>query len=307
MSRFAFLLLTFALPEEVPMFPASFNYVAARSVDEALQLMAKHGEDGKLLAGGHSLIPAMKLRLQSPQTLIDIATVPGLSGVRVDGGNLVIGALTVHADVAANELVRKHLPGLAEAASVIGDLQVRNRGTIGGSVAHADPAADFPVVLTALNASFIAQSSSSTRAIGVDDFFTDFYTTALTAGEILTEIRVPIPAAGSGTAYAKLPHPASGYVVVSTGALITRQASDACTAARIAVGGLGSGPIRAIATEIELQGKPLTPQVIAAAAAKAAEETDPVEDSYASAEYKRHVATVYARKAIEAAVERAVK
>jgi carbon-monoxide dehydrogenase medium subunit len=267
--------------------------------------MARHGEDGKLLAGGHSLIPAMKLRLQAPRTLIDIGSVPDLLGIKIIGNQLVIGALTVHADVAGSDLVRKHVPGLADAAAVIGDLQVRNRGTIGGSVAHADPAADFPVILTALNASFIAQSSSGTRTIAVDDFFTDFYTTALNANEILREIRVPIPASGSGTAYAKLPHPASGYVVVSAGALIVRQASGTCASARVAMGGLGSGPIRAIATETELQGKPLTPQTIAAAAAKAAEATDPVEDSYASADYKRHVATVFARKAIEAAVQRA--
>ncbi|MGH7795386.1 MAG: FAD binding domain-containing protein [Candidatus Binatia bacterium] len=286
------------------MFPASFGYVAARSVEEALQLMAKHGEEGKLLAGGHSLIPAMKLRLASPRTLIDLGTVPGLSGIRLDGGNLVIGALTVHADVAASDPVRKHLPGLADAASVIGDVQVRNRGTIGGSVAHADPAADLPVILTALNASFVAQSSSGSRVLAADDFFTDFFTTAMGANEILTEIHVPIPASGTGTAYAKLPHPASGYVVVSAGALIARQASGSCASARIAVGGLGSGPIRAIATEMELQGKPLTPQVIAAAAAKTALDTDPDDDTYASADYKRHVATVYARKAIEAAVER---
>jgi aerobic carbon-monoxide dehydrogenase medium subunit len=289
------------------MFPASFGYVAARSVEEALELMAKHGEDGKLLAGGHSLIPAMNLRLQSPRTLIDIGTVPSLRGIRVDGNHLVIGALTVHTDVAASELVRKHLPGLSDAASVIGDIQVRNRGTIGGSVAHADPAADLPVILTALDASFVAQSPSGSRVIAVDDFFTDFYTTALSANEILTEIRVPIPSSGTGTAYAKLPHPASGYVVVSAGAMIVRQASGTCTAARVAIGGLGSGPIRAIATEMELRGKPLTSQIIAAAAGKAAEETDPVEDTYASAEYKRHVAAVYARKAIEAAVERASK
>jgi carbon-monoxide dehydrogenase medium subunit len=289
------------------MFPANFGYVAARSVEEALELMVQHGEDGKLLAGGHSLIPAMKLRLQSPQVLIDLGTVPGLRGVRADGNHLVIGALTVHADVATSDLVRKHLPGLADTASVIGDLQVRNRGTIGGSVAHADPAADLPVILTALNASFIVQSPSGRRTIAVDDFFTDFYTTAMNGNEILTEIHVPIPAAGTGTAYAKLPHPASGYVVVSAGAMVTRRQSGACVTARVAIGGLGSGPIRAIGTEMELQGKPLTPQIIAAAAAKAAEETDPVEDSYASAEYKQHVAAIYARTAIEAAVERTAK
>ncbi len=287
------------------MFPASFGYIAAHSVDEALRLLDKHGEEGKLLAGGHSLIPAMKLRLASPCTLIDLATVPGLRGIRVDGSNLVIGALTVHADVASSDLVRKHLPGLADAASIIGDMQVRNRGTIGGSLAHADPAADFPVILTALSGSFVVQSSSGSRTIGVEEFFTDFFTTSMAPNEILTEIRVPIPALGSGTAYAKLPHPASGYVVVSAGALITRQSSGVCASARIAIGGLGSGPIRADATEMELQGKPLTPEVIAKAAAKAAQGSDPVEDSYAGAEYKRSVAVVYARKAMEQALQRA--
>jgi carbon-monoxide dehydrogenase medium subunit len=288
------------------MFPASFGYVAAHSVEEALQLLAQHGEDAKLLAGGHSLIPAMKLRLASPRTLIDLGTVPGLSGVRVDGDALAIGALTVHSDVAGSDLVRQHLPGLAEAASMIGDVQVRNRGTIGGSVAHADPGADFPVILTALNASFVLQSSSGKRTIAVDEFFVDFFATAMTANEVLTEIRIPLPTAGSGTAYAKLGHPASGYVVVSAGALIQRRQSGSCVSARVAIGGLGSGPVRAVATEMELQGKPLTPQIIAAAAAKAAEETDPDGDTYASAEYKRHVAAVYARQAIAAAVERAV-
>jgi carbon-monoxide dehydrogenase medium subunit len=287
------------------MFPASFGYIAARSVDEALQLMAQYGEEGKLLAGGHSLIPAMKLRLTSPRTLIDLGTVPGLRGIRVDGNNLTIGALTVHADVASSDLVSKHVPGLADAASVIGDMQVRNRGTIGGSVAHADPAADLPVILTALGASFAVQSANGSRIIAVDEFFTDFFTTAMSSEEILTEIRLPIPSGGSGTAYLKLPHPASGYVVVSAGVSITRQASGACASARIALGGLGSGPVRARATEIELQGKPLTAQVITAAAAKAAEGTDPDGDTYASAAYKKHVATVYSRRAIERALERA--
>jgi aerobic carbon-monoxide dehydrogenase medium subunit len=287
------------------MFPASFGYVAAHSVEEALQLLTQHGEDAKLLAGGHSLIPAMKLRLSSPRTLIDLGTVAGLRGVRTDGNTLAIGALTVHTDVASAELVQKQLPGLADAASVIGDVQVRNRGTIGGSVAHADPGADFPVILTALNASFVLQSTSGNRTVAADDFFVDFYTTAMAANEVLTEIRVPLPPAGSGTAYAKLPHPASGYVVVSAGALITRQPSGSCALARVALGGLGGGPIRAVVTEAELQGKPLTPEVIGAAAAKAAENSDPADDTYASAEYKRHVATVYARRAIETAVKRA--
>jgi aerobic carbon-monoxide dehydrogenase medium subunit len=287
------------------MFPAKFGYLAAHSVEEALQLLIKYGEEAKLLAGGHSLIPAMKLRLASPRFLIDLGPIPDLRGVRVNGNTLVIGPLTLHAEILSSELVRKHLPGLIDAASVIGDVQVRNRGTIGGSVAHADPAADFPVILAALNASFVLQSPSGSRMVAADEFFLDFYTTALAPNEILTEIRVPLAPAGGGSAYAKLAHPASGYVVVSAGALLTRQPSGSCVAARVAMGGLGSGPIRAAATEMELQGKVLTQQVIAAAAAKAADDTDPDGDSYSTADYKRHMAIVLARRAIESAAQRA--
>ena len=287
------------------MFPASFGYFTAHSVEEALQLITKHGEDAKLLAGGHSLIPAMKLRLASPRYLIDLGTVPGLRGVHIDGDTLTIGALTVHADVASSDLVHKHVPGLADAASVIGDPQVRNRGTIGGSIAHADPGADFPVILTALNASFVLQSPSGKRTIAADNFFLDFYTTAMAANEVLTEVRVPLPPSGGGTAYDKLAHPASGYVVVSAGALVIRQPSGQCASARVAIGGLGSGPRRATATEAALQGRSLTAEVIAAAAAKAAEGADPQDDSYADADYKRHMATVLARRAIEEAMQRA--
>jgi carbon-monoxide dehydrogenase medium subunit len=289
------------------MFPASFGYQAARSVEEALELLTKYGEDAKLLAGGHSLIPAMKLRLASPRYLIDIGRVPGLSGIRIDGDTLAIGALTVHADIVHSDLVRERVPGLSDAAGVIGDVQVRNRGTIGGSVAHADPAADFPVILTALAASFVAVSPSGRRTISVDDFFVDFYTTALAPNEVLTEIRLPLPPASTGTAYHKMAHPASGYVVVSAGALLNRDSSGRCASARIAIGGLGSGPLRAKATEAALQGKSLAAEIIAAAAAKAAEGASPDDDHYASAEYKLHMATVLARRAIEQANQRASK
>jgi carbon-monoxide dehydrogenase medium subunit len=223
----------------------------------------------------------------------------------VDGNALAIGALTVHADILSSELARKYSLGLADAASVIGDVQVRNRGTIGGSVAHADPAADFPVILSALNASFLLQSPMGSRTVAADEFFLDFFTTALAPNEMVTEIRVPLPPSNSGTAYAKLAHPASGYVVVSAGALIERHQSGSCASARVALGGLGSGPIRAMATEIELQGKALTPQFVAAAAAKAADQMDPDGDSYASGDYKRHMAGVLARRAIESAAQRA--
>src|SRR3989338_7824307 len=156
------------------MFPANFGYVAPRSLQEALELLDKYGEEAKLLAGGHSLIPAMKLRLARPGCLIDLGRLPGLRGVRVGGDSLAGGGLTGDSHVASSELVRRRLPGLAEAASLIGDVQVRNRGTIGGSVAHADPAADFPVILTALNASFVLQSPSGKRTVAAEDFFIAF-------------------------------------------------------------------------------------------------------------------------------------
>jgi aerobic carbon-monoxide dehydrogenase medium subunit len=286
------------------MFPASFGYFAARSVEEALDLLTQHGEDAKLLAGGHSLIPAMKLRLASPHCLIDLGSVPGLRGIRVDGDTLAIGALTVHADVVSSDLVRKHFPGLADAASVIGDLQVRNRGTIGGSVAHNDPGADFPVILTALDASFTLVSRSGKRAVTADNFFMDFFTTALAPNEVLTEIRLPLPSAGTASAYHKMGHPASGYVVVSAGALVSRDSSGRCASARIAIGGLGGGARRATAVEAALQGHPLSAEAISAAAAAAADGADPDDDFYASADYKRHMATVLARRAIESAAAR---
>jgi len=286
------------------MFPASFGYLAPQSLEEALALLNEHGDEAKLLAGGHSLIPAMKLRLASPRYLIDIGQLANLRGIKIEAGNLAIGALTVHANIASSEIVREHLPGLAEAAAVIGDLQVRNRGTIGGSVAHADPAADFPVVLTALNASFVLQAPSGSRTVAADNFFLDFFTTVMKGNEILTQVQIPLPPSGSGSAYVKLGHPASGYVVVSAGALVS-QRSGSCVSARIAVGGLGSGPTRAAAVEKELQGKMVTSEAIAAAAAKASEGVDVEGDDYATSEYKRHLASVYARRAIEAAVARA--
>jgi aerobic carbon-monoxide dehydrogenase medium subunit len=287
------------------MYPASFDYYAAHSVEEAVALLREHGDEAKLLAGGQSLIPAMRLRLAGPQTVVDLGPVPGLQGIRVEGDQLVIGALTLHADVAADDLVRQHLPGLAEAAGVIGDLQVRNRGTIGGSVAHADPKADFPVILAALDTSMVVVGPDGSRTLPVADFFVDYYTTALEPDEVLTEIHVPLPPPGTGTAYAKLGHPASGYVVVSAGALVTCDPSGRCTAARVAIGGLGSTPLRATATEAALVGQVLMPEVIATAAAQATADAEPDEDPYASAEYRSHVAGTYARRAITAATERA--
>ncbi|MCY4488517.1 MAG: xanthine dehydrogenase family protein subunit M [Deltaproteobacteria bacterium] len=287
------------------MHPASFGYEAPGSLAEAFGLLRQHGEDAKLLAGGHSLLPAMKLRLTQPEVLIDLSRIPGLSGIRQDGDTLVIGALTTHTEVSTSETVRNLLPGLADTASVIGDLQVRNRGTMGGSVAHADPGADLPVTLTALDASFVLTSAEGERTVAAEDFFEDFFTTALEPNEILTSIRIPLPAAPARTSYAKLPHPASGYVVVSAAAALTVDGSGACTGARVVLGGVDGIPHRATGTEAALEGQALTPEVIAAAAERAADGIDPHADSYADEEYKRHMAAVYARRAIEAAAARA--
>ena len=287
------------------MHPASFGYDAPGSLEEAFGLLRQHGEDAKLLAGGHSLLPAMKLRLTQPEVLIDLSRIPGLSGIRRDGDTLIIGALTTHTEVATSETVRGLLPGLADTASVIGDLQVRNRGTMGGSVAHADPGADLPVTLTALNVSFVLTSSGGERTVAADDFFVDFFTTALEPNEILTSIRIPLPSTPARTSYAKLPHPASGYVVVSAAAALTVDDAGACTGARVVLGGVGGTPHRATGTEAALVGKQLTTDVIAEAARQAGEGIDPHADSYADEEYKRHMAVVYAGRAIEAAAAEA--
>ena len=286
------------------MHPASFGYQAPGSLQEAFALLQEHGEDAKVLAGGHSLLPAMKLRLTQPEVLIDLRRIPGLSGVSVDGDTLVIGALTTHTEVGTSEEVRRLLPGLADTASVIGDLQVRNRGTMGGSVAHADPAADLPVTLTALDASFVLASAAGERTVTADDFFVDFFTTAVEPDEILTAIRIPLPPAPARTSYAKLPHPASGYVVVSAAAALTVDDAGACTGARVVLGGVAGTPHRATGAEAALTGQALTPEVMAAAAAQAAAGIDPHADSYADEDYKRHMAVVYARRAIEAAAAR---
>ena len=284
------------------MFPASFDYYAPTSLAEALRLLAEHGEDAKLLAGGHSLLPAMKLRLLEPGCLIDLGRIPQLQGIRQEGQTLVIGAGTCHSDVAASSLVRQVALGLATAAALIGDVQVRNRGTIGGSVAHDDPAADYPVILTALDASFVLLSAAGPSTVTAGDFFIDHFTTALEAGQIITEVRVPVAAPGNASAYAKLEHPASGFAVVSAGVRLERDPDGRCRAARVAIGGLGGRPHRAAETEAALTGQALTPETIARAAGFAAAGSEPDGDAYAPAEYRSHMATVYAQRALEAAL-----
>jgi carbon-monoxide dehydrogenase medium subunit len=283
------------------MYPASFEYLVPSSVQEAVGLLQRHGDDAKLLAGGHSLIPSMKLRLLEPKVLIDLSRLAGLSGIQQAGDGLTIGALTLHADVAASDLVRRLAPGLADAAAGIGDVQVRNRGTIGGSVAHADPNADYPVILLALGASFSLTGPNGSRTVSAGEFFVDLFTTSLEPNEVLTEVHVP---AAPASAYAKYPHPASGYLVVSCGAVLARDGSGACSSASVAMGGLSGTAMRAAAVESALTGQPLNADTLAQAASHAADGTDPDGDIFASADYKRQVAVVYTRKALEAASAR---
>jgi carbon-monoxide dehydrogenase medium subunit len=286
------------------MYPVPFEYHRAGSVDEAVALLARYGESGRLLAGGHSLLPLMKLRLAEPRHLVDIRRIPGLSGVREEGGALIIGAATSHQDLVRSPLVRERLPILSEAAAQIGDAQVRNMGTIGGSLAHADPAADLPAVMLALGAELVVVGPKGRRAIPVDRFFVKLFTTSLSAGELLTEVRVPLPAAGSGGAYAKFPHPASRYAVVGVAALLTVSAGK-ISAARVAITGVGGKAVRAAATEAALVGQGAEAAVVAAAAERAVDGLDVRSDPRMAPDYWRALAITFTRRAVATALERA--
>lgn len=287
------------------MIPAPFEYHAAKSLDEALRLIERHGDEAKVLAGGHSLLPLMKLRLATPRYIVDIGRLRDLSYIREDGGKIAIGALTTHADVESSALLLEKSPLLAETASAIGDMQVRNRGTIGGSLAHADPAADYPASILALDAEIVATSKAGTRTIPAADFFVSLLTTQLRPGEILTEIRVPISGARTGSAYEKYYQPASGFAVVGAAAVVTLDAKGAAEAVAIGITGLGEKAYRASAAEKALRSEKPGTAEIAAAAALVAKGIEALTDIHASAEYRSEMAAVYARRALTRAIERA--
>lgn len=286
------------------MIAAEFDYVRANTLDEALTLLAEN-EDAKILAGGHSLIPAMKLRLAQPPLLVDIGRIKDLSYVSQDNGQIRIGAMTTHYEIESSDLLKQICPLLPECASHIGDMQVRNKGTIGGSVAHADPGGDWPAAIIALNAELIATSKNGDRTIKADDFFVDLLTTALEPGDILREIRINTAPARTGTAYAKLHHPASGFAVVGVAAIVTLDGDGACENASIGVTGVSSKAYRAAGVEGVLRGAKPDEQTIASAASHAADGVDMNGDIFASDEYRRHLAQVYTRRALATAVERA--
>jgi carbon-monoxide dehydrogenase medium subunit len=275
------------------MIPASFDYVAPASLDEALSALRGGGEDAKIIAGGHSLLPLMKLRLSAPSLLVDLRLVPGLSGIQRENGTVRIGAMTRHVDLANGGL------GLVSAAaSTIADPQVRNRGTIGGSLVHGDPASDLPAVVMACEGTVTVRGESGQREIAAADLFQDFLTTAVGADEILTEIRLPTMD-GYGFGYQKFNRRQEDWAMVAVCALVKKAADGSCEDVRIGLTHMGSTPLRATAAEQALRGKPLDAQSIAAAADQAAEGTDPPADLNASAEYKRHLARVLTRRALE--------
>jgi len=289
------------------MIPAEFEYHAPKSLNEALALLGQHGDDAKLLAGGHSLIPALKLRLSSFSHLIDIGRIGDLAYIKEDKGALAIGARATHFEVESSALLQQKSPLLAECAAHIGDVQVRNRGTLGGSLAHADPAADYPAAILALEAEIQTVSASGKRTIKAEDFFVDLLTTALQPGEILTEVRIAPLAAKTGGAYLKVAQPASGFAVVGVAAVVTLDAAGKCTKVRVGITGAAAKAWRAHGTEAVLSGKTPDDNTLAQAAAKATDGIETAGDIFASADYRAHLARVYAKRALAKAVERARK
>jgi carbon-monoxide dehydrogenase medium subunit len=284
------------------MRPAEFDYHRPGTVEEAVALL---GGESRPLAGGHSLLPMMKLRLATPAALVDLGRVAGLAEIARDGDVLRVGAMATHAAVAESSAVRSACPVLAETAAVIGDRQVRNRGTIGGSLAHADPAADYPTVVTALGATITAAGGGGSREIAADEFFQGIFATALEPGELLVSVAVPVTADGTGAAYVKHRHPASRYAVAGAAAVVSVEGGS-CAAARVVVGGVSANPVVVAAAGDALVGSAPNAEAIAAAAAHVGDALgEPLSDTYASGEYRVHLAQVLAKRALTAAFERA--
>lgn len=280
---------------------APFDYQRPTTLEEAFSLLG--GDDTRPLAGGHSLLPAMKLRVSNPGTLVDISRIPGLDGIEESGGTLSIGALATHEAVAGSAVVKAHCPVLAETASHIGDAQVRARGTLGGAIAHADPAADYPTALVALGATINTASAGGTRQIASGDFFVDMFTTALEPDELVTSVTVPSNPPGTGAVYLKHRHPASSYAVVGIAAVVMVD-GGLITGARLAVGGVTGKPVTVDVSA--LSGNPPSAEAFAnAAGAVSGALVDPIGDLYASGEFRVHLAGVLAKRAFAAAVERA--
>ena len=287
------------------MIPQSFEYHVPKTVAEAARLAAEFGGDGKILAGGHSLVPMMRLRLATPKHLVDITRIPDLAHIAEEGGKIQIGALTTHYQIESSELLKLRCPLLPETAREIGDPQVRNRGTLGGSLAHSDPAADWPAAILAVDAEIHAVGLNAERWIAAQDFFVDILTTALEPGEILTGVRVPLLPDHAGDAYVKLHQPASGFAIVGVGARVVLDGQGAVQHVSVGITGIGPKAYRATGVELALRGKSPTARHLQDASAHAADGVEANSDLYASAEYRAHLARVYTRRALERAVGRA--
>ncbi len=282
------------------MIPAAFEYVRPDSVGEAVSALSDAGEDAKVLAGGQSLIPVLRLRLAYPSTIVDVGRIPELKGVRDDGDAIVIGAMATHHDVLHNDLVREHAPLIAQATATVADPQVRHRGTFGGALSHADPAGDLGAVALALDCQFVATGPGGARTIAAADFFQDYLTTALGADEILTAVRVPKLGPDWGTHYEKFNRVAQAWSTVAVAALVRRQ-NGSIAEARVGLTNMGSTPLRAGAVESALAGADASADAIATAAEHAAEGTTPSTDLSAHADYREHLARVLTRRAVMAA------
>jgi carbon-monoxide dehydrogenase medium subunit len=286
------------------VYPSEFEYFAPRTIDEAIQLLERYGEDAKVLAGGQSLVPMMKLRIAGPRYLIDINRIDGLGDLRRDGNRLVIGALCRHADIGASALVRDVLPIMTDAASLTADVQVRNRGTVAGSIAHADPAGDWPAVLAALETDVTIAGPSGSRTVPLADFIVDAYTTQLEAGEIVIGLSVGIPAKPGGGAYVKFEKRAGDFAVASVGVQIQLDGTR-CRSVAISLGALGPAAIRVDAAEHGLRDRDPSEDLLAEAERHVREAAQPFADTRGSVEYKRHLSGILFRRAFAAALDRA--
>ena len=286
------------------MIPAAFDYLAPKSLDEALRLLAQHGADAKALAGGHSLIPMMKLRLTGHRYIVDLGRLPELKKLEQRDGLIEIGAMVTHAEIERSGLLRQACPLLAETAAEIGDVQVRNCGTIGGSLAHADPAADYPAAVLALDAEIVVGGPKGTRTVPASDFFIDLMTTALDPSELIIAIRVTPLKNGTGSAYKKVPNPASGFAMVGVAAVVTMKGGTIADA-RIGVTGIAAKAFRARNAEQRLRGVKPDPGTLGAATEVVTDGITVNGDMHASSEYRAHLARIYARRAVEQAVARA--
>ncbi|MDP9392163.1 MAG: xanthine dehydrogenase family protein subunit M [Actinomycetota bacterium] len=282
------------------MIPAAFAYARPTTVDEALQAVASGGEDVKIMAGGQSLIPVMRLRLAAPETVVDLTRVAELRGVREEADAIVIGAMTTHSDVLSDPLIARWAPLIAQATETVADRQVRHRGTFGGALAHADPAGDLPAVALALDAEFVIAGLQGRRTVGAADFFVDYLTTALEEGELLVEIRVPKLQGEWGMHYEKFNRVAQAWSIVAVAAAVRRE-GGVIAEARIGLTNMGPVPLRAAGVETALAGVQATAEAIASAAERAAEGTSPSSDLNAQADYRQHLAAVLTRRAVSVA------